>query len=316
MLHAVDGSAVDVPIPATLKVETLTQALNVAAPKNTFNLPITVSVTKGPGLTGKLYGLTGEIKATSATKFPMAAAAVQLAVSRTGEDDATVVTADCPASAWKNNTWQLPAAPNALTCTFIFNTTDAIPGLIVPVVLLPSSSSSSKGGSGSKHLAGPAMPFSFAPGGGSQVQTQQLGKCAAVSEVFGLEDEQPADLLIPLVRERDSDNGAALSGQNSMQGGLLRASSLAMPGGIGTHQPSAFNSTVCHSHSGSQADSQWRCMLLWCCSWHSHHSPSVLLTSRWTTPDCQQLSAQNTHASQTRHPRAAAMPFRCQCSSQ
>ncbi|WIA24061.1 hypothetical protein OEZ85_013674 [Tetradesmus obliquus] len=208
---AADSTTVDVITPLPLVIETVKQPLRVRTPKGTAQLPLAVVITRLPAVTGALFGLAGKVLAGSPTKQRLAVQAVQVAVLRAGEDSPTVVPASCPASAARQGGgWNLPASPVTISCEFRFNTTEPLPGLVMPLVVLPGGSGSGSGstagtGGGGKSFAGAAAAFAFGSSGGGSLQAtvQKLGECAMATDIFGMEEVQPEDLLIPLVRDRD-----------------------------------------------------------------------------------------------------------------
>jgi hypothetical protein len=190
---AADGTTVDVITPPPLVIETVKQPLRVRSPKGTAQLPMAVVITRLPAVSGALFGLAGKVLAGSPNKQKLAVQAVQVAVLRAGEDVPTVVPASCPASAARQGGgWNLPASPETVSCNFRFNTTEPLPGLAMPLVVLPGGGSSTAAAGGGRSFAGAAAAFAFgSSGGGSlQAQAQKLGECAMATDTFGMEEVQ------------------------------------------------------------------------------------------------------------------------------
>jgi hypothetical protein len=193
---AADGTTVDVTTPPALMLETVKQPLRIRSPKGTAQLPLSVVITRLPAVTGVLYGLAGKVLAGSPNKQRFVVQAVQVAVLRAGEESPVVITASCPASAARQGGgWNLPASPGTITCEFRFNTTEPLPGVVMPLVVLPggdNGGSTNAAAGGGRSFAGTAAAFAFGSSGGGalQAQVQQLGECAVATDVFGMEEPQ------------------------------------------------------------------------------------------------------------------------------
>lgn len=177
--------------PASLVVENAKDGLMVSSPRGTHKVGVSIGITRGAGQTGLLYGIEGQLAVGSPTKKPMVATSVQIAIVKDGDSTPTVIVASCPAASQKAAGLTLPAAQGSVVCSFRYNTTDPTPGAVTGGVVL-----------GSKSYLGPTSPFAFGSDSGLKVSPKTIGNCAVATDMLGMEAAQPADLLIPLVRER------------------------------------------------------------------------------------------------------------------
>lgn len=178
-------------LPPALVVEKVAEPINVTSQTASPDVGFKVTVTRGDGVAGLLYGLEGQVSVGSPTKNAMTANAIQVAIVMDSEDKPTLVPTACPTSAnRKGGGLMLPAAPKSVTCSFKYNMTDPTPGAVTGVVVMDSASASSNnggkdsGGDGQLYI-GQTLPFSYSPQSGIKITVKKLGECAVATDTFG-----------------------------------------------------------------------------------------------------------------------------------
>jgi hypothetical protein len=178
-------------------VQDVDQPLVINSPRQSKDVMLLFNIGRSPPVDGTLFGVQGEVQFGAPTKQGLGVADLKVALIPPG---ATVSKAGfaaqqlpvvCPdKSKRKGGGYNLPAAPNVITCTFSYNMTEPAPGLVTGMVVNVSNKKR-------EMFVGPAVEYGFA--GGSATKAV-LGECALVDSVFGMEEFQPADLILPPVR--------------------------------------------------------------------------------------------------------------------
>eukprot|EP00775_Hariotina_reticulata_P007598 gene7597-7802_t len=183
-------------------VQDVDQPLVVNSPRQVKNLTLSYNILRSPPVDGTLFGVKGEVQfGAPASRQNQGLKVADLKVTllppggTVGEPSRALkqLPVVCPNTSKRNGGgYNLPAAPNVITCTFNYNMTEPAPCLVTGIVSMVQDN---KG----ETFVGPPVEYGFA-GGSAANKVVVLGECAVVDAAYGMEEYQEPDRLLPPVR--------------------------------------------------------------------------------------------------------------------